>query len=88
MQELVMSNEENESPSYTRWKARENSEKLGKRVFRRTIRFYAFLVGVGFGIFTIFTTSGNSILGILLLPIIIGGAFAFLVTVLMSGLGL
>jgi hypothetical protein len=71
-----------------RFKAQERAEKDAKKVLRRTARYVAFLLGFGIGIYTDFTTSGNSILGIIVFPFLLGGAFILPAMLLMFGLGM
>ena len=81
-----MDNEDGISPTYKRWKEREDADRLASKIRRRTGRFFGFIVGFGVGIYFDFIGTGNSILGIIVGPFLIGGAFALLVTVLMFGI--
>ena len=69
--------DENER-NYERFVAREQAEKSAKKSLRRMFRNIGFVIGLAVGIYFDFTGSGNSILGIILGPFIIGIAFALL----------
>ena len=83
-----MENEDAGARRFRRWKREEELEKSAKKTLRRAARFYTFILGFGYGIFMDITTTGNSILGIIVLPFMIGGVFALLVTALMFTIGL
>lgn len=82
-----MENEE-VTPNYKIWKEREEAQKLARKIFRRKVRFFAFIPGFIWGVVIDFSSSGNSILGILVGPFIIGVVFSLLSTFLLMGLGM
>ena len=71
-----------------RFKAQERAEKDAKKVLRRTARYIGFLLGFGIGIYLDITTTGNSILGMIAGPFLIGGTFALMAMALMFTLGI
>lgn len=64
--------------NYERFIAREKAEKTARKSMRRLFRNVGFAIGFVLGIYFDITGSGNSILGIILGPFIIGVAFALL----------
>ena len=68
--------------NYERFIQREQAEKTAKKSIRRRFRNVGFVIGLVVGIYFDLTGSGNSILGILLGPFILGAAFAFISYVL------
>jgi len=81
--------EQQKADRVQRWKDNESAQKEGKKILRRTARFYSFILGCLVGIYFDFAGgSENSIFGMIAGPLVLGGAAAFLITVLMFGIGL
>lgn len=58
-------------------------ENAARKVKRRTARYIAFIPGFIWGVILDFTTTGNSIFGMIVGPFFVGIVFSFLVTLLM-----